>query len=337
MASQRPQTSPGPGASTRTGASTVDGGSGGPSSQILQKRHSTTFPTATIHDITPTVPPRPPRNPARPATSEGRPKKQKRPSTATGTREEVVPWEFFPVNAPEKLPILTSAESAKQSSSTATGKREDVLPWELFPAPDYDAESPKPPPLINGSQTSHTRQPRHSISSSLQDMALLRRRKSTGAKPPHPPAALHSNGSPRPSTSTITPAKSPSSSPRMSPRVLYKTPSSSTVRPALSRTPSGAVPSISDSETISPPTPQSQFQPPPAPDPKFSTADRTILQELKRNISARAAQFVIKGGPAESGRASSSANAIRFGTKHHAYSREEVPYPRSYAREVLDL
>ncbi|KAJ7025328.1 hypothetical protein C8F04DRAFT_1128529 [Mycena alexandri] len=28
---------------------------------------------------------------------------------------------------------------------------------------------------------------------------------------------------------------------------------------------------------------------------------------------------------------------MRLGTKHHAYTREEVPYPRSYAREVLDL
>lgn len=187
---------------------------------------------------------------------------------------------------------------------------------------------------------------------SFQDMGLLRRRKSTGAKAPqpsnasHPPNAplnSHSNGSPRPSTSTNNPSKSPSSSPR----VLYKTPSASTVRPPLPKASSGPVPTISSVETVTPPTPQAQTPRPQAPqsdylavqaqDPKFSTADRTILQELKRNISARAAQFVIKGGPAESGKLSSSANSLRLGAKHHAYSREEVPYPRSYAREVLDL
>jgi hypothetical protein len=84
--------------------------------------------------------------------------------------------------------------------------------------------------------------------------------------------------------------------------------------------------------------PQPQFLAPETQDPKFSTADRTILQELKSHINARAAQFVIKGGPAERGRSSSSASSLRLlGAKHHAYSREEVPYPRSYAREVLDL
>ena len=29
---------------------------------------------------------------------------------------------------------------------------------------------------------------------------------------------------------------------------------------------------------------------------KFSTADRTILEELKRNITAKASQFILKGG-----------------------------------------
>ncbi|KAJ6585074.1 hypothetical protein B0H19DRAFT_1108040 [Mycena capillaripes] len=352
MGSQRPATSPGPEASTSAVSGAVRDDGGATPTPTLQKRHSTdTFTTATIHEPAPTAPPRPPRNPARPSTAERKPKKPKRPSTATGTREEVTPWEFFPVNAPtEKLPILTLEESAKHSSSTPTGKREDVLPWELFPAPDYDAETPKP--AISGSQPqpNHTRQPRQSISSSsiLSDMALLRRRKSTGAKTPHPPntpPVAYANGSPRPSTSTNNPSKSPSSSPRL----LYKSPSASTVRPPLPKTSSGPVPTISSSETVSPPTPTPQSQTPqpqtPQPqflavqaqDPKFSTADRTILQELKRNISARAAQFVIKGGPAESGRLSSSPSSLRLGAKHHAYSREEVPYPRSYAREVLDL
>ncbi|KAJ7819382.1 hypothetical protein B0H14DRAFT_3737686 [Mycena olivaceomarginata] len=297
----------------------------------LHKRHSTS--NFTTPEPSPTPPPRPPRNPARAGAAEPKPKAQKRPSTATGAREEVTPWEFFPVNAPtEGLPAFTSEETAKQSSATATGKREDVLPWELFPAPDYDASlaaAASKSAINNGShlRTNHTRSPRHSISSSsiLPDMVLLRRRKSTNAKPASP---LHANASPRPSTSTIT------KSPAASPKVLYKTPSASTMRPPLpARASSGPVSTISSVSTITP----DRHLHPPGHDPKFSTADRTILQELKRNINARAAQFVIKGGPESGLRRAASITSRGAGSKHHAYARDEVPYPRSYAREVLDL
>ncbi|KDQ62491.1 hypothetical protein JAAARDRAFT_170906 [Jaapia argillacea MUCL 33604] len=53
--------------------------------------------------------------------------------------------------------------------------------------------------------------------------------------------------------------------------------------------------------------------------PDFSTADRTILEELKRNIQARDAQFVVRGG-----------------RKHHPFLPGEVPYPRDYDRLVVD-
>lgn len=66
--------------------------------------------------------------------------------------------------------------------------------------------------------------------------------------------------------------------------------------------------------------------------PQFSTADRTILEELKRNISARAAQFTVKGAGIVDG-----CGIVRPGKKHHPYRREEAPYPRSYDRQVLDL
>ncbi|KAG6854133.1 hypothetical protein C0991_010297 [Blastosporella zonata] len=70
----------------------------------------------------------------------------------------------------------------------------------------------------------------------------------------------------------------------------------------------------------------------PQADLRFSTADRTILEELKRNLKAKDAQFVMKGegsllGPALGSR----------GKKHHAFPKEEVPYPRSYGREIMDL
>ena len=51
----------------------------------------------------------------------------------------------------------------------------------------------------------------------------------------------------------------------------------------------------------------------------FSTADRTIFEELKYSLFARDSQFVMKGGK-----------------KHHARSAKEVPFPRSYERIVLD-
>ncbi|KAI0669238.1 hypothetical protein C8Q78DRAFT_203779 [Trametes maxima] len=52
----------------------------------------------------------------------------------------------------------------------------------------------------------------------------------------------------------------------------------------------------------------------------FSTLDRAILEELRQKIRAREEQFV-----------------IRSGKKYHAFSPEEVPYPRSYDRQVVDL
>ncbi|EPQ54467.1 hypothetical protein GLOTRDRAFT_121617 [Gloeophyllum trabeum ATCC 11539] len=52
----------------------------------------------------------------------------------------------------------------------------------------------------------------------------------------------------------------------------------------------------------------------------LSTPDRAILQELKRSIAARDAQFVTRGGE-----------------KHHPYPAKEVPYPRSYERQVVDF
>ena len=55
-------------------------------------------------------------------------------------------------------------------------------------------------------------------------------------------------------------------------------------------------------------------------DVQFSTVDRTILQELRQKIRAREEQFV-----------------TRSGRKYHAFSPADVPYPRSYDRQVVDL
>ena len=63
-----------------------------------------------------------------------------------------------------------------------------------------------------------------------------------------------------------------------------------------------------------------------------STTDRTTLDQLKTSIRAREAQFVVKGiGNLVVGGGKSP------GKKHHSHPATEVPYPRSYEREVVDL
>lgn len=52
----------------------------------------------------------------------------------------------------------------------------------------------------------------------------------------------------------------------------------------------------------------------------FSTVDRTILEELRQKIRAREEQFV-----------------VRSGRKYHAFPSDEVPYPRSYDRNMVDM
>lgn len=86
-----------------------------------------------------------------------------------------------------------------------------------------------------------------------------------------------------------------------------------------------AAKSSSDIATIRPQQPTKQN--------KFSTADRTILQELKRNIDAKEAQFLVKFNP----RSGSGASGIAGRGRHHPFDKEQVPYPRNYDQEVLDL
>lgn len=54
-------------------------------------------------------------------------------------------------------------------------------------------------------------------------------------------------------------------------------------------------------------------------DPRFSTADRMILHELKTKMQARDAQFKVK-----------------HGKKHHPYDLTEVPYPTNYEPGIID-
>lgn len=67
-------------------------------------------------------------------------------------------------------------------------------------------------------------------------------------------------------------------------------------------------------------------------DAKFSTADRTTLEQLKLNIRAREDRFVVKG----IGNLVMGGGQCR-GKKYHPYPAKEAAYPRSYDKEVMDL
>ena len=141
---------------------------------------------------------------------------------------------------------------------------------------------------------------------SLSDLAQIRKLKHTSGKALKARSNTISTSAARNSDQGNIKDAGSSNSVPSSPHLTHKAPSTTTSGPIR-------------------PSPTSQ-------NPQFSTADRTILEELKRNISARAAQFTVKGAGIVDG-----SGIVRPGKKYHPYQREEVPYPRSYDREVLDL
>lgn len=111
-------------------------------SPALKKRHST-LELSPPSDLPPTpIPPqRPLRNPARRDSGvpdiPTKPKAKKRPSTATGAPEQVVPWVVSPNNiSTTNIPGTTASSSVStrsRSSLAGTGPVEEVTPWELYP------------------------------------------------------------------------------------------------------------------------------------------------------------------------------------------------------------
>lgn len=121
----------------------------------LRKRHSTyvlSSPLDQPNTPVPGIPPqRPLRNPAREAAGSStiltKSKPRSRPSTATGTREEITPWEFVPGPMVEENPITASPvasgsgssgggsplSSTRTRSPLTTGTVAEVTPWELYP------------------------------------------------------------------------------------------------------------------------------------------------------------------------------------------------------------
>ncbi|KAF8645159.1 hypothetical protein AX16_007987 [Volvariella volvacea WC 439] len=153
--------------------------------------------------------------------------------------------------------------------------------------------------------------------------------------PPPPPPSLPSS-SPLSQHSRIdvhpgdiqlkTPSKSTPTTPRLGPTPATNAPPLPHTLPIQAQpTASSSTAPIHPATIVTPAKSSDTFSAP-----KFSTADRTILEELRRNIIAREAHFVFKGPGL-------SASGVRVGKKHHSYPRKEVPYPRNFEREVLDL
>ncbi|KAK1232824.1 hypothetical protein PQX77_004050 [Marasmius sp. AFHP31] len=303
-----------------------------------------------------TSPHRPPRNPARAIAEQSitlqspipsRPTrkftlKSKRPRTATGTREEVTPWELHP--PPDSY-------------------REDTQKFQVVGVIASNAEQSVSRRILPSARPSSSSG--NGTSLSFPDLNLLRR-KSTGSKFQRPKTA-HVLQKPRASTAAnpsvpqrqvqvgglMTPRHSPKT-PHATPRVPHPPlpPPKDVLEtiedhhipegPTLSHSSSSATTSSSFALHKSTSMSSSELKN----NLKFSTADRTILEELKRNLQARASQFVNKGGipglnMGDIGAASTfnrgKVGGIGGARRHHPYPKDEVPYPRSFDRDVMDL
>ncbi|KAF9468493.1 hypothetical protein BDZ94DRAFT_1245494 [Collybia nuda] len=271
-------------------------GSGG-SSSPLSTRTRSSLPTGAVEEVTPWE-----LYPVQTKTT--------RSSLSTGLVEEVTPWELYPI------PITPTTRS-----TLATGLVEEVTPWELYPTPKY--EEPPDAPISQRHSRSYPRLSTSSQGKNLSNLAQIRRRKSTGAKA----MKARSNTLPisstsgKASTTNLTYTEAPSNIHNHTGGTASKSAPTTPKIPYKATVPSLAHPLPSLSPSV---IPLQQ-------DLKFSTADRTILEELKRNIRVRAAQFTFKG----------IGNTVGLvgncGKKHHPFPMEDVPYPRSFERDVLDL
>ncbi|KAF8627448.1 hypothetical protein AX17_006262 [Amanita inopinata Kibby_2008] len=254
-----------------------------------------------------------------------RPKPNRRPSQPTASREEITPWEFYQVPSEYDATSITALapSSIRSRASLSTGLVEEVTPWELYPVPQ-EVEPPEHP-AVHRSKRSRLGRPSSSsgTNKTLADFGIGSRRKTIHSINNSKLTANSSPRAPVSSSSVFNDTASYSSLQVSSSSVSIHLPS-----PSMPRSP---LPSkfLSLKKT---PSSSKLDTPPNGADPRFSTADRKILEELKRNITAREAQFIKKGKSAGFG-----ASGVVPGKKHHPYPRHIVPYPRNYEREVLDL
>lgn len=298
---------------------------------LSQPTHAENYPLRTSKrpsTANAAAPERPPRNPARSASTS---------VSAPGPPD----FTSAPKPAPRKTPRV--------QAGAITGPREEVTPWELLPGPA--AESPEPSKNVEHSNSTSTIDIRSSVRiqypvfhyhlthtytvqhrpTSSSGSALHGRR----LKPPEPKKHLRTRANRSPhsllygsdiapfllslnTSTTVAPPTSASTKPLSPKKIVW--PTNMKQIHILGH-------GQESSQIVKTPSAESKA------DSKFSTADRTILEELRRNISAREAQFVLKS----SGSSKFGASPFSVGKRHHPYPKEEAPYPRSYERDVLDL
>ncbi|KAF4577322.1 hypothetical protein EYR40_009319 [Pleurotus pulmonarius] len=272
------------------------------------------------------VPPRPPRNPARSLHNRRSTSSKKRPSTATGTREEVTPWELFPppdIDGPAVLlkPWPDYTSHSKQELKDATSPASQPHSFANFILRRRKSSGNK-----SASRNKHRS---NTIPQLISDVAQAEPAAGSAmhAIPSGPRSALgHQNAGSASASALASVQALRSEGPPPMPRTVPMSPSlygTSHLPPSSSI--SMAAKSSSDIATIRPQQPPQQS--------KFSTADRTIFQELKRNIDAKEAQFLVKFNP----RSGSGVSGIAGRGRHHPFDKEQVPYPRNYDQEVLDF
>lgn len=159
-----------------------------------------------------------------------------------------------------------------------------------------------------------------SSSKNLTDLHLLRRRRSVSSRAP---PKVRSGTLPEPSKQRISSSQHFNQDEATPP---------ATARSISSAAAVSSADILDDTPSLVHAGPKGKENNQRTPNPKFSTADRTILEELKRNIQARNTQFVLKGMGTHL-----TDGTVSRGKKHHPYSQQDVPYPRNYEREVLDL
>ncbi|KAK0210837.1 hypothetical protein DFS33DRAFT_1406259, partial [Desarmillaria ectypa] len=232
-----------------------------------------------------------------------------------------LPWPPRHAARPSTQVVSTRSRTVSAGRArTTTGTTEDVTPWELYPAPDDDA------PVF--SMSFLILLPLQSRPSSSSGRAFtggfVRRHRSIGSRAAKPLDDMgNTTLEPRSHNSPSSDAVARSATLNSLPYPPVSTKSAPAVHHAsfpFHNLPSGATPSksrLSDRKN------------------KFSATDRMTLEELKRTISARDAHFVVKGGLTQSW----GADAVGSigGRRHHPFSRDQVPYPRCYEKDVLDL
>ncbi|KIM40851.1 hypothetical protein M413DRAFT_154519 [Hebeloma cylindrosporum] len=255
-----------------------------------------------------------------------------------------------------QVPVSGTSKADKPRPSMTLDQLEEVMPWELYPPPPspvVHAALPGIPTTVGGASengvasgkrrapTTETYGPGHK---SFADFGL-RRRRSTGASgaTSASPSGYTGGGGGGPSTTRRESRLKDREDRERGDRIRTSTSTgfgvTNNATSSLATSPTSPLGStisnaVASSSQLASPPPVSQsnsLSTTPQP-PKFSTVDRTILEQLKANLQAREAQFTLKGvGHTIVGGGRSP------GKKHHPYSKEVVPYPRSYGREVVDL